>query len=330
MWVVWRQQRSIVIAFAVLAVAVSFWMLITGVHEQLLWREFLSASCKGDLGRCQSVQMSIYDNGRFDEVVIAIGEIFAPLFALILGTNAVAYEMEHKTNRLAWTQSGSRVRWLSNKYLTSAASLVVVLVPFCWLFSWWVGATHVAARMTPKVFMISGFLEVACALFCFALAVVIGLYLRRPGWSLAVGIVLSAAIFLGFATQVLPSLASPSVARLQSSQEAHGSSSGFYMLGGPPAGSWTLSNGYAPTSERGVPSASAMNRLTGLMYRCESQRTPSVPETTCAKHLGLSDVQLYIPANQYWSLQTYEGGFYLLAALLLAAFSLFAVRRAEQ
>lgn len=330
MWVVWRQQRAIVLAFALLAVVASIWMLITGVHEQSLWREFLAAPCKGTLGRCQSLQTSIYNSGRFDEVVIAFGECFAPLFALILGVNAVAYEMEHKTNRLAWTQSGSRIRWLANKYIASVVSLLVVLVPLCWMFSWWVGATHVAARITPKVFTITGFVEVGCAIFCFALAVVIGLYLRRPGWSLAVGLVLFAAIFLGFATQVLTSFASPSVALLQSSQESHGSASGFYMLGGSPADSWTLSNGFAPQNERGVPSAIVLNTSTNSMYHCESQQTPSIPEPTCARRLGLRDVQLYVPAKQYWSLQSYEGGFYLLSALLLAGFSLFAVRKVKQ
>jgi hypothetical protein len=45
--------------------------------------------------------------------------------------------------------------------------------------------------------------------------------------------------------------------------------------------------------------------------------------------LGLSDIQPYIPGNQFWTLQPFEGGFYLIVAALLAAFSLFAVRRAK-
>src|ERR1700677_234476 len=222
MWVVWRQQRSIVIAFALLAVVVAVWTLIMGLHEQSLWREFLSAPCKGGFGGtstsnatfCEHLRTSVSNSGTRNEVVIGIGIAFAPLFGLILGVNAVAHEIEQKTIRLAWTQSGSRARWLINKYLASVVSLVVIVAPLCWLFSWWVGASHDAARITQKVFAISGFVEVACGIFCFALAVVVGLILRRPGWSLAVGVVLYAAIFLGFTTQVLPNLGSPSVAVL--------------------------------------------------------------------------------------------------------------------
>jgi hypothetical protein len=336
MWVVWRQQRSIVIAFALLAVVVAVWTLIMGLHEQTLWREFLSAPCKGQFGGltasnakfCEGLQSSVSSSGKLNEVVLGIGIAFAPLFGLILGVNAVAQEIEQKTIRLAWTQSGSRVRWLMNKYLASVVSLVVILAPLCWLFSWWVGASHDAARITQKVFAISGFVEVACGIFCFSLAVVVGLLLRRPGWSLAVGVVLFAAIFLGFTTQVLPKLGSPSAVVMQSTESGMGSSSGFYTSGGAPANSWPLSNGYEPKTEKGVPSASVMNRSSTDMIRCERPTIPN-PELYCAKHLGLIAVQLYIPGNQFWTLQSFEGGFYLIAAALLAALSFLAVRRAK-
>jgi hypothetical protein len=335
MWIVWCQQRSIVIAFAVLAAVVSVWVFIMGLHEQTLWREYLSAPCKGEFGgltaryaaHCQSVQLSLFNSGKLNNVVVGIGLTFAPLLGLILGVNAVAYEIEQKTIRLAWTQSGSRARWLMNKYRASVVSLVVILAPLCWLFSWWVGASHDAARITQKVFAISGFVEVAFAIFCFTLAVVIGLYLRRPGWSLAVGVVLAAAIFLGFTTEVLPTLGSPSVAVLSSTQLGVGSSSGFTVTGGVPANSWPLSTGYEPKTQKGVPSTSLMNRLTTDMIRCQVPGVPKDSETYCAKHLGLTSIQLYIPGNQFWTLQFFEGGVYLIGAALLAGLSLFAVRR---
>ena len=99
MWVVWRQQRSIVIAFALLAVAVSVWALIMGLHEQSLWREYLSAPCKGEVSGftsrdakfCEHVQFSLYNSGKLNEVVIGFGMTFAPLLGLILGVNAVAH-----------------------------------------------------------------------------------------------------------------------------------------------------------------------------------------------------------------------------------------------
>jgi len=49
MWVVWRQQRSIVVAFFAAAVVFVIWLIVTGQHEQSLWNQYLAAPCKGRL-----------------------------------------------------------------------------------------------------------------------------------------------------------------------------------------------------------------------------------------------------------------------------------------
>src|ERR1035437_10144366 len=128
MWVVWRQQRSIVVAFFAAAVVFACWLIITGQHEQSLWNQYLNAPCKGGFGVtsgdshfCEALQSEVYAGSHNDDVATIIGTIFAPLLGLILGVNAVAREIEQKTNRLAWTQSGSRSKWLESQDLTSVA-----------------------------------------------------------------------------------------------------------------------------------------------------------------------------------------------------------------
>jgi hypothetical protein len=116
---------------------------------------------------------------------------------------------------------------------------------------------------------------------------------------------------------------------MQSTELGMGSSSGFYTSGGAPANSWPLSNGYEPKTEKGVPSTSVINQGTNDMNRCAFSKTPPLTVTYCAPHLGLIAIQLYIPGNQFWTLQFHEGGFYLIAAALLAALSLFAVRKVK-
>jgi hypothetical protein len=178
-----------------------------------------------------------------DDVATIIGTIFAPLFGLILGVNAVAREIELKTNRVAWTQSGSRSKWLRSKYFTGIATIVVICTPLCVVLSWWVRASHDAARIDPKAFPISGFTEISYGVFCFTLAVAIGLLVRRAGWSLAVCIIVFAGVFLTFADQVRHELVTPSVMTVKNSQIEEGSSSGFYSSGGTPANSWQLNQG---------------------------------------------------------------------------------------
>jgi ABC-type transport system involved in multi-copper enzyme maturation permease subunit len=331
-WVAWRQQRSIVGAFLLVAVILAAWMLITGLHEQSLWHQFLSTPCRGGKGvttsnqvSCDNLQQSVYDSARYEPFAKVLGVILGPLFGLVLGVTAVASEFERGTTRLAWTQSESRTQWLASKFLVSIVSMTIVLVPLCLVFSWWVGASFMA-RMSPDVFPIAGLMGVAYAIFCFALVVAIGLFLRRAAWVFAIGLVLFAALFFTMQVQVHPNLVTPSVATLAPQQVTQGSTSGFYSNGGAPAGSWVLSNGYEPKGAKGVPSSSLESASTKDMYNCESPPA-SNQYSYCLKHLGLRNIETYVPDSQFWTMQFLEGGIYVLLAALLTALAFLGVRR---
>jgi hypothetical protein len=333
MWVVWRQQRSIVVAFFVAAVIFSLWLIVTGQHQQTLWNQFLAAPCRGGFGAtssdshfCEGLQSVVNGSSHLDDVATIIGTIFAPLLGLILGVNAVAREIEQKTNRLAWTQSGSRSKWLASKYLTSVATIVVISAPLCLVLSWWVRASHDGARITPKVFPVSGFVEISYGVFCFVLAVAVGLVIRRAGWSLAVCIILFGALFISFANQVRPHLVTPSVTSQQGAGIEEGSSSGFYSSGGAPSNSWFFYQGFEPVTTKGVPSQALLVKPTSAIYSCENKR---LQESYCEHHLHLRFIEVYVPDGQFWTMQLYEGGFYLGLAALLAAFSFFGIRRSK-
>jgi hypothetical protein len=333
MWVVWRQQRSIVVAFFAAAVVFTIWLIVTGQHEQSLWNQYLGAPCKGGFGVtksanhfCEGLQSEVYAGTHNNDVDTIIGTIFAPLLGLILGVNAVAREIEQKTNRLAWTQSGSRSKWLASKYLTSVATIVVISAPLCLVLSWWVRASHDAARIVPKAFPVSGFVEIGYGVFCFVLAVAVGLLIRRAGWSLAVCIILFGGIFLSFADQVRPHLVTPSVMTVQANEIEAGSSSGFYPSGGAPSNSWVLYQGFEPVTTKGVPSLTLIDKSERAMGICEEK---TVQGSYCTHHLHLRSVAVYIPDSRFWTMQLLEGGFYLVLAALLAGLSFLGIRRAK-
>ena len=332
MWVVWRQQRSIVVAFFAAAVVFVIWLIVTGQHEQSLWNQYLAAPCKGrrssitrDVNYCAALEAKVSVSGAHnDDVATVIGAIYAPLLGLILGVNAVAREIEQKTNRLAWTQSGSRSKWLRSKYLTGVTTLVVICTHLCLVLSWWVRASHDAARIVPKAFPISGFVEIGYGVFCFVLAVAVGLLIRRAGWSLAVCIIFFAGVFLSFADQVRPHLVTPSVMTVQGDQMEAGSSSGFYSSGGTPSNSWQLNQGFVPVTTKGIPSQALIGKSERAMGVCEEAR---VQGSYCSHHLHLRTVAIYIANGQYWTLQLLEGAFYVGLAALLAGISFLGIRR---
>jgi hypothetical protein len=330
-WVVWRQQRSIVVAFIVVALAFTIWLIVTGQHQQSLWNQYLAAPCKGGFGLtkgdsqfCEGLQTALNTSEHLDDAATFIGTMFAPLLGLILGVNAVARELEQKTNRLAWTQSGTRSKWLASKYLTSVVTIVAISAPLCLVLSWWVRASHDGARITPKVFPVSGFVEISYGILCFVLAVAVGMVIRRAGWSLAVCVILFAGLYVTFSGQVRQHLVTPSITTVQSDLIEEGSSSGFYASGGAPSNSWFYYQGSEPVATKGVPSQALLEKPTEALYRCENQMHQ---ENYCEHHLHLRDVEVYIADSQFWKLQLLEGGSYVGVAALLAGLSFVGIRR---
>ena len=58
---------------------------------------------------------------------------------MVFGAPVVASELEHSTNRLVWTQSVSRTRWLLTKWAVVLAPLVVFITILTVVAQWWTG-----------------------------------------------------------------------------------------------------------------------------------------------------------------------------------------------
>jgi ABC-type transport system involved in multi-copper enzyme maturation permease subunit len=335
-WTSWRQQRGLFVAFVVVTLVFVVVMLFTGLHEQSLWNHYMARPCRGgsiNPGRnanfCGNLGSGISVAERIDPFVASIGLVLGPLVGSVLGVSAVAREVERRTTRLAWTQSGSRSQWLASKYLVNVALLVTILLPTCLMMSWWNSAAHYGARVTPKAFPIAGFMSLVYGVFAFVLVVALGIFIRRAGWTIAVGLVIVGVVFFAVELYVQPRLVSPSLATASSVQVTQGSTSGFYSYGGVPANAWFLDGGYMPTNVKRTPSTSTLTFFTDKMNRCMSTPPGNAQngQAYCERLLGMSYVELYVPDSAFWKLQLLEGSMYLAAALLLTGVGFVAVRR---
>jgi ABC-type transport system involved in multi-copper enzyme maturation permease subunit len=321
-WTSWRQQRGLFVAFVVVTLVFVVVMLFTGLHEQSLWNHYMARPCRGgsiNPGRnanfCGNLGSGISVAERIDPFVASIGLVLGPLVGSVLGVSAVAREVERRTTRLAWTQSGSRSQWLASKYLVNVALLVTILLPTCLMMSWWNSAAHYGARVTPKAFPIAGFMSLVYGVFAFVLVVALGIFIRRAGWTIAVGLVIVGVVFFAVELYVQPRLVSPSLATAS--------------YGGVPANAWFLDGGYIPTNVKRTPSTSTLTFFTDKMNRCMSTPPGNAQngQAYCERLLGMSYVELYVPDSAFWKLQLLEGSMYLAAALLLTGVSFVAVRR---
>lgn len=337
MWTAWRQQRSLVVAMAVVASVLTAYLVFTGLHDQGLWQHFLAKPCKGDFGPvagqyqnyCGLILRKVINAGQFNRFTEIAGLILGPLFGSILGVSAVAREVERGTTRLAWTQSFSRSQWLLSKYVVNIGILSTIFVPMCFLLAWWIGAAHYSPRIAPSGFPIAGFLPLLYSIVAFTLVVTLGLFIRRAGWTLAVGLVLAALVMITVEVRVRPLLVSPEFVVANTVQVTQGSSSGFYASGGPPSNSWFRGGGLVPVGTKKMPSTATLTVSTSKMNQCMTRARIGSPTGYgyCLKHLDLEYIGLFVPNSDFWSLQFLEGAIYMGLILFLTGVSIVKTRR---
>jgi ABC-type transport system involved in multi-copper enzyme maturation permease subunit len=337
-WIAWRYQRSVVLALVLVALLVIGFALTTGVMQYHDLVQFFGAPChgtqiatpgKGDL--CGIAAVKLANISGYDSYVRVAGFVAAPLVGAMLGLLAVVNELDHRTARLAWTQSISRNRWFVAKAGVGAAIVVLILVPIAVVLSWWNGEVRGADVFSSETFGIAGWDLVAYGLFAFALAILLGAVIRRVGWTLAAVAVLFLAVAFGFPSHVRQHLVTPTVHWSQLTAANSNSRTSDYF----PQNSWLLVNGVVPRSTTGVPT---WNEVVATLPRVEScegnypQETESTyvkSEIRCYRKLDVEQVSVYVAGDQFWTLQLREGLLYLVAVVLLSGSSLLIIRRIE-
>jgi hypothetical protein len=333
-WTAWRRARSIVFAMTVVIVAVAAVLLLMGVHQQLVWSEYLRRPCRGGfptghLDYCERAVAQVSNASRYNAVIVFVVIALGPLFGVVLGVNAVAQEIERRTVRLAWTQSGSRQKWLASSFLVNIATLVVLFVPLCLVASWWNGAAHYAPRVHLNGPPITGFSILFMSIFAFVLVSTVGMFVRKSGWTFAVGFVVAIACIYAIEYYVRPNLAPTTFVKVGTSQVELGSASGFYGSNGVPPNAWQKSNGIALVGSTNAPSTATMNTLSRRLSDCYASPMGKEKngDNDCIHKTNIEFFALYVPDSEYWTVQLREGSIYAGITLLLAGAGFLTVRR---
>jgi hypothetical protein len=337
-WIAWRFQRSVVIALSLVALLVIVFTVITGVMQHHDLVQLFGAPChgsqiatpgKGDL--CGVLTVKLVNVAAYNAYIRVAGFVIAPLVGAMLGLLAVVNELDHRTVRLAWTQSISRNRWFAAKAGVGAATVTIILVPTAVVLSWWNGEVRGVNLFSSQTFGIAGWDLVAYGLFAFALAMLLGAIIRRAGWTLAATTLLFLAVALAFPSHVRQHLVTPSVHWSQLTAANSGSIYSDYV----PQNSWLLVNGVVPRSTTGIPTWNEVIATIPRVGSCEANY-PHETETKyvkseikCYRKFDVEQVSVYIAGDQFWTLQLREGLLYLVAGLALTGGSLLIIRRIE-
>jgi hypothetical protein len=303
-WAAWRVQRPQLLAATAAVVLLGIWLWATALamgHSQA-WKYWTD----GD----------VY-------VLYAL----PGLVGLALGAPLVAGEIDHGTNRLAWTQSITRVRWLAVKLFVSGLVAAGTVAALAVLLHWWTAAISLAAdtnsggfpgvRIQPSGFDLGGMVIVGYTMFAFALGAALGAIIRRPGWAFAAGVPVFAAARLLVEDWIRPHLVAPvSYANL--------------TMVTPQAvwNGWVLNSGLLPAGRTSpAPGQTWSMTAPARFYSCTGQAQTNAGVARCAIQARVHYVIQFQPDSHYWALQGAETAIFAALAMALLSVTVLVVRR---
>jgi len=332
-WLVWRRYRVLMAVTTVSLAALGIWMLLAG---HALAAAESSVPCHYDTFQCH-VESGVFSLSNQATVINFLLLAVPCLLGVVFGAPLVAGELEHHTNRLAWTQGISRTRWLLAKWILIALSLLVLVILLTLMSQWWTG--HAFERITlnlsgigtgrlqPLYFPITGLALSAYTVFAFSLGTALGAILRRTSWAIVGTVILYTAVSVLSLLFVRPSLAPQTFVAVASAPipPAGQQSGSLYASGSEVVNpdDWSLGFGY-----RFVPSAHETGASAALVaQRCEAQNYNDSPYLSCLSSHHVQMGTFYQAGDHYWELQWRESALLLAAAGVLIGLTVGSVRR---
>jgi hypothetical protein len=315
-WTSWRQQRLETIVTAALLAALAAFLVPVGVHMAGVFDDGNLAACAG-----RSTQAAC--NLELD----AFRERFAPLIgafdwfqflpAVIGALLAVPLilDFERGTFRLGWTQSVPRGRWIAVRLATIAASALAAALLLTVLLTW---SRHpfdrLDGRMAPNTFSAEGIVPYAYTLFAAALALALGVAMRRAAPALGLTIIGFFAMRILVVKLVRPHLLAPVTKVWPIGQR------------GPRLkGAWILEQ--RPVSHTGA--TLSPGTVFGMCPpRAEGPVSgPKGIPLDCLTAHGIQLHAVFQPASRFWALQGIEAAIFVALAALLAGGSAWWIAR---
>jgi hypothetical protein len=300
-WVGWRQQRAEAAIVAAMLVVLAVVLLPTGLN-------IASAFDAGHLASCTGARPSQSCQQAVDQFLVrfnGVGGLIAWLTLLpgLVGTVLAApllVSLEQGTQRLDWTQSITRRRWLVTKLGLAAVAAVVAAGVLVLLVTWWrMPFVRLQGRMDNSVFDSEGTVVLGYTLFALGLCTLVGVLWRRAVPALMVGFAGYFAVRVLFDSVVRQHLLSP----LQAT---------WRLDGAEPPGvrhAWVL---------REFPS-DRLGHLAPIDITCA--HGPGIAINCPPKPVGGYMHAVYHPASHFWPLQGIETAIFGGLGLAMLAFA---------
>ncbi len=335
-WFTWEQYKK---QFLMLGIALALYAALAIPLGLYFWHTYQQAliTCK-QTNTCGRLTQDLFQSGwsrvlnpnataggltLFNVAILAMPF----LLGMFVGAPLIAREYADGTNKLIWTRSVSRHKWLTIKLLWILVATAIFAGIFAALTTWWSRAGNVlfSDHFSATEFAMQGIVPVGYAVLAVSLGVMFGALFKRTLLALAVTLGVLLAVQIAIPNWVRPHLQVPHHTTLSLYQRNIGTSVGAktFALTVPAIpsqpGAWVLSSHAVNASGQPVTAVPpACQGAFGISQGSggASDNAQSQDPLACLAGQGLHIAATYQPAYRYWDFQRIEAGVYLALSLI--------------
>jgi ABC-type transport system involved in multi-copper enzyme maturation permease subunit len=347
-WLAWRQHRKQFMIVGIILALFAALMVPTGLNFWHTYQHAL-ATC-GKTNTCDQLNNELFQSSGDGLLMhlVPVAILFMPiLLGLFWGVPFLSKEYADGTNKLVWTQSVSRRKWLSVKLIWILVGAAIVATCFAALDTWWskTGNALNLNRFNFLFFNTQGIVPVAYAIFAVSVGIMFGAWFRRTMVALGVTLgVLIAVVLVVVPNFIRPNYETP--INDKSSLSNIGSNGPFSLSNTPESSGATLavsvttidSNNHPinwsnppsscivthfPNGNPIIPSGHHSGSVTvsptkdgGAVKPIESQNGGPPVSLDCLGSLGYQTDIKYQPSYRYWDFQRIETALYLVFSVI--------------
>ncbi|HUD08051.1 MAG TPA: hypothetical protein VMQ52_03170 [Candidatus Saccharimonadales bacterium] len=339
-WLAWRQHRKQFMVAGIFLVLFAAFMIPTGLS---FWHTYQHAlSTCGNTDTCGQLNGELFQSS-IDSLLIhlvPVAIMFVPiLLGLFWGVPLLTKEYVEGTNKLVWTQSMSRRRWLTVKLVWVLVGAAIVVGAFAALDTWWSKSGNALSlnRFFLLQFNSQGIVPIAYAIFAVSLGVMFGAWFKRTMLALGVTLVLLIAVVI----VIVPNFVRPHYETPQTYNVSLLNSVGPSSANIPVTNSATLIVNQTVVNKNNQPlnwanppeqcvvatpagfggggnghSVSAIPNKNGVPEAIDSRNGGPAVSLNCLQTLGYQMNIRYQPSYRYWDFQRIETGLYLALSII--------------
>jgi len=313
-WLTWRQHRiEAAIVFGALA-ALAAILIASGLDMRGAYDHLGIAHCLSAANHDPTCPNAVEGFGeQYRPWVSASGWLntIPALLGILVGAPLVARELEHGTQRLVWTQSVTRRRWLAVKLVLVFAGCLLAGLAEMALLAWWLAPWDtLSGRFGGVGFDFEGPVLLGYVVFALALAVACGALLRRAIPAMVLTLALFLAVRLPVEFHLRPYYQPPLTVTSD-------------VLASDPfaRADWIVDQQFIDSAGNHLDFRQVFDICSGQLV------TSKLDFVQCVHDHHIEQWTAYQPASRYWTFQTIETALYAALGLLLLGLTAWWVRR---